>query len=270
MEQSYAYIRKVQSEKQAMGCSFPTEPSVLDVQRRAAAPNFDGTPTRRPTGKSNPYENKKCNACGELGHNKERCYEVIGNLDWWDFTKKPRKNVSKAVVANAESEQPDATTANVAHSSISHDVISNSTWIIDSGASDHMKNDPKLVKNLRTSPQNVVSTVDGSRSQVKGEGSIALSDSLTLDSVLVVPSLSYSLLFVSQIILELTCTVTFYPSFCLFQDILTRQTLGYGVRKGKMYYLDLTETGEKCKRLGHANQIKGVKNAREIVWLWHR
>lgn len=96
-----------------------------------------------------------------------------------------------------------------------------------------------------------------------------LSDSLTVDSVLVVPSLSYNLLSISHIVLELACTVIFHPSFCVFQDILTRHTLGYGVRKGKMYYLDLTETRENCKRLDHANQIRGVKNAREIVWLRH-
>ena len=97
-----------------------------------------------------------------------------------------------------------------------------------------------------------------------------LSNSLTRDFVLVVPSLSYNILSVSQIVLELACTLTFHPSFCVFQDILTRQTLGYGVRKGKIYYLDLTEIGEKCKHLGHANQIKRVKSAREIIWLWHR
>ena len=107
-------------------------------------------------------------------------------------------------------------------------------------------------------------------SKVNGEGLVVLSDSLTLDSVLVVPSLSYNLQSVSQIVLELACTVTFHPSFCISQDLLPRQTLGYGVRKGKMYYLELTETGKKCEHLSYANQIKGVKDARELVWLWHR
>lgn len=154
LEQSYAYIRKVQSEKQAMGRSIPTEASVLDVQRRSA-PVPDGPHTRRLTGKTNSYANKKCNVCGELVHSKERCYEVIGYPDWWDFTKKPRKNVSRVVVATTEDEQPNAT-ANIAHSGTNHDVILNSTWIIDSGASDHMTNYPKLIKKtLKPLPKTV-------------------------------------------------------------------------------------------------------------------
>ncbi|PRQ26842.1 putative RNA-directed DNA polymerase [Rosa chinensis] len=149
----------------------------------------------------------------------------------------------------------------------------NSSWIIDTGASDHMTNDPSLLKQLKPSSQNIVSTADGTPTPVTGEGSVVLFDTLTLDSVLVVPSLAYNLLSVSQIILALACIVTFYPSFCVFQDILTRRILGYDVRRGKLYYLDLTETGEKHKHLlgqGQANQINGVENAKEAVWLWHR
>ena len=48
-------------------------------------------------------------------------------------------------MATTEDEQPNAT-ANIAHSGTNHDVISNTTWIIDSGNSDHMTNDPKIIK----------------------------------------------------------------------------------------------------------------------------
>ena len=34
-----------------------------------------------------------CFYCGEVGHSKQRCYEIIGYPDWRDFTKKPRKNI---------------------------------------------------------------------------------------------------------------------------------------------------------------------------------
>ncbi|KAG6527315.1 hypothetical protein ZIOFF_009414 [Zingiber officinale] len=60
LEQSYAYIRKVQSEKQAMRRSISTESSVLAVKRREVAlPVISGPPSRRPIDKSNPYANKK-------------------------------------------------------------------------------------------------------------------------------------------------------------------------------------------------------------------
>ncbi|XP_062008558.1 uncharacterized protein LOC133725350 [Rosa rugosa] len=117
LEQSYAYIRKVQSEKQAMGRSVQTESSVMAVQRRPGPPpGFSGPSPRRPHDKPNPYANKKCVVCGELGHTKERCYEVIGYPDWWDFTRKPRKNPGKAAIATTEEEHLDNASANVAQS----------------------------------------------------------------------------------------------------------------------------------------------------------
>jgi histone deacetylase 1/2 len=66
----------------------------------------------------------------------------------------------------------------------------------------------------------------------------------------------------------LACIVTFWPSFCVFQDILTRRILGYGVRRGKLYYLDLTDSG--THKLSQANQTGGLENAKATVWLWHR
>ncbi|XP_068636002.1 uncharacterized protein [Aristolochia californica] len=84
-----------------------------------------------------------------------------------------------------------------------------------------MTRDSSQLKSLLTSPQSVISTANGSTSPITGEGSVILSNNLTLDTVLVVPSLEYNLL----------------------SDILTRKILGYGVRRGKLYYLELTENG---------------------------
>ena len=35
-----------------------------------------------------------CTYCGESGHFKKICYEIIGYPDWWDL-KKNRKNIGK-------------------------------------------------------------------------------------------------------------------------------------------------------------------------------
>ncbi|RVW78568.1 hypothetical protein CK203_049813 [Vitis vinifera] len=55
----------------------------------------------------------------------------------------------------------------------------------------------------------------------------------------VVPSLDYNLLSVSQITAALSCIVIFWPEFCVIKDIQTRQTIGCGIKRGKLYYLDL-------------------------------
>ena len=169
--------------------------------------------------------------------------------EWWDFSKKPRKKiVGKAMMTSSEENQP-LLTANVAHlvsigkASVFSATSKNRTWIIDIGASDHMMWDSSQLKYVLPSSQLVISTTNGNTSPITGEGSVIMSNTLTLDIVHVVPSLEYYLLFVSQITSTLACTVTFWPSFCVFQDILTRKILGYGVRRGKLYYLELPENG---------------------------
>ena len=117
--------------------------------------------------------------------------------------------------------------------------VINIAWIIDSGATDHMTFDSKQVSPLRPSSQKIVSTANGNTTPVTGEGSLTLTDTLNLDSVLVVPSLDYNLLSVSQITAALSCIVIFWPEFCVIKDIQTRQTIGCGIKRGKLYYLDL-------------------------------
>ena len=103
--------------------------------------------------------------------------------------------------------------------------ISNSAWIIDFGATDHMTFDSRKVSPLKSSSQNSVSTANGTSIPIIGEGSLSLTNTLNLDSVLVVPSLNYNLLSFSQI-----TTALFWLEFCVFKNIRTRQTIGCGVR----------------------------------------
>ncbi|BBN68771.1 hypothetical protein Prudu_569S000200, partial [Prunus dulcis] len=88
--------------------------------------------------------------------------------------------------------------------------------------------------------------------------------------VLVVPSLDFNLLSVVQITHALFCTVTFWPNCCIFQDILTRKIVGYGTRKGKLYFLDLATIGET--RISQTFKTSGdsTEKNQNFIWLWHR
>jgi hypothetical protein len=90
----------------------------------------------------------------------------------------------------------------------------NSTWIIDTGASNHMTMDYGQLKFFKPSPQSVIFRANGSTSPITGEGSVTLSDSLMLDIILVLPYLDYNLLSISQSTSTLTYTVTFWPFLC--------------------------------------------------------
>ena len=80
-------------------------------------------------------------------------------------------------------------------------------------------------------------------------------------AVLVVPSLNYNLLSVSHITTASFCVVIFWPEFCVFKDIWTRQTIGCGVRQGKLYYLDLVS--KSSDELRQALKIGGSEKRRK-------
>lgn len=90
---------------------------------------------------------------------------------------------------------------------IANTSVVNNTWIIDFGASGHVIFYPRQVTNLRTSFQRNIFTTNGNKSPIIGEGHVSLTNTLNLDFVLVVLSLNYNLLLISQITKALSCIV---------------------------------------------------------------
>ena len=95
--------------------------------------------------------------------------------------------------------------------------VINSAWIIDFGATDHMTFDSKQISPLRHFSQKIVFTANGNTTPVIGERSLTLTDTLNLNSILVVPSLNYNLLSISQITATLSCIVIFWLEFCVLR-----------------------------------------------------
>lgn len=71
---------------------------------------------------------------------------------------------------------------------------------------------------------------DGSYSSVASYGDI---------TVIHVPNFTLNLLSISQLIKIINCSVTFSPSYCLFQDSEIKTTIGMGHEKDDLYILDL-------------------------------
>lgn len=78
--------------------------------------------------------------------------------------------------------------------------------------------------------------VNGSFIPISGEGSISGSPSITLNLVLHVPKIACNLLLVSKITKSLNCCVKFYPTHCVFQDLITGKKIGNVEEKG-LYYI---------------------------------
>jgi hypothetical protein len=70
------------------------------------------------------------------------------------------------------------------------------------------------------------------------------------------------LLSVCQVIEALDCVVLIYSTFCLLQDILTKEIIGRGTKRGGLYYVDDIKQG-------HVFHIQSDGRERKI-WLWHQ
>src|SRR3954467_4520401 len=114
-------------------------------------------------------------------------------------------------------------------------------WIVDSGASKHITGKksefdtyhPSMHKKLET-----VVTADGTSQPIMGTGSVPCTLTLTLSSVLHVPSFHVNLMSVSCIIDQLHCLVIFDGDMVVFQEKGTRRILGTGQRHNGLWYLD--------------------------------
>ena len=111
-------------------------------------------------------------------------------------------------------------TANFAHVGISCHFISDkfpTSWIIDSGSSTHMTRNSSFLESYHDETGKI-RVANGDIVLVHGQGTFRCLPSLPLSNVLHVPSLSANLLYVPRIIENLNCSVTFFPSYCVFQD----------------------------------------------------
>ena len=105
-------------------------------------------------------------------------------------------------------------------------------WIIDSGATDHMTFDPNDFSNTTPPRRTCIANANGATYPVIGAGTVPLSPSLSLAHTLLVSSLSNKLMSVSQVNKELNCVVLIYSTFCLLQDILSKEIIGRGTKRG--------------------------------------
>jgi hypothetical protein len=135
-------------------------------------------------------------------------------------------------------------------------------WLLDSATTDHMSFDDTDFTTRSTPRRTCAENANGVVSPVTGAGTMSLSPSLQLSHTLLIPSLSHKLLSVGQVTEELNCVVLIYSHFCLLQDILTKEIIGHGTKRGGLYYVDDVST---C----HVFHVRSDGRERQIQ-LWHQ
>ena len=140
---------------------------------------------------------------------------------------------------------------------------SSSEWVIDSGVTDHMTSNSSLISTFQSQPStSTVTLKNGSQSCVLESGTIFPTPSLPLSFVLSLPNFSFNLMSLTKLTQVLKCNISFFPDFCLFEDLMTKQIIGRGQESGGLYILDhavprpiacsgVTTPFETHCRLGH-------------------
>ncbi|KAJ8619667.1 hypothetical protein MRB53_028196 [Persea americana] len=289
VEQAYAHVRREAIRQTVMitGSAEAVPGAVLTTKGLRLGPTnptstmHNGKPKSRVSS-----EGLKCTHCGHLKHTHETCFKLHGYPDWWNDlqAKKRRATTSKdegtAAMANAELEPHLSLTPSVAHgSNISSSTASGNLgcvcfsspgdverggWLLDSGATDHMTFDAKDFTQNSLPRRTNIANANGIISPVTGACTVTLTPTLQLPNTLLVPSLSHKLLSVSQVTSELNCIVIMYPDFCLLQDILTKEIIGRGTKRGGLYYMEDFSVGSAH----HMRNPVGVEETE--IWLWHR
>ena len=95
-----------------------------------------------------------------------------------------------------------------------------------------------------------VTLIDGLTSCVHKSGTIHPTPSITLTSILSLPQFSFNLIFVSKLTCTLNCSISFFPDYCLIQDLLTKRVIGRGRKSGGLYILETeVSTPIACSRI---------------------
>eukprot|EP00262_Sarcandra_glabra_P019406 TRINITY_DN7301_c1_g4_i3.p1 TRINITY_DN7301_c1_g4~~TRINITY_DN7301_c1_g4_i3.p1 ORF type:complete len:144 (-),score=9.55 TRINITY_DN7301_c1_g4_i3:487-918(-) len=115
---------------------------------------------------------------------------------------------------------------------------SQSPWIIDSGATDHMSGMSHLFSSMSSLCDSVhIRIADGSLVPAQGKGNVKLG-SLSLESTFLILKMPMNLMSVSKITNSLYCSVTFFPTHCVFQDLTSGRILGRGIERKGLYLFE--------------------------------
>lgn len=117
-----------------------------------------------------------------------------------------------------------------------------SRWIVDSGATDHMRNslDYFLTTHKILDPKHNITIPDGRKVMVDLYGDVAFMDGIILTNVLYVPDFQFNLLSVRKLCLFMHSIITFTDDKCFLQDPSRTRLLG--TLSNGLYYVDFSHT----------------------------
>jgi Reverse transcriptase (RNA-dependent DNA polymerase) len=248
------YSLVLQEERQRAVCMptvQPLESAALAAGSERQPNNTFGRGRGRGSNKGGRTQDRPhCDYCGMIGHTQEKCYKLHGYPD----KPKEKPTAHNAVVpAATSSSMPNFSLtasqyqqlmsllgtknaqAAVNFAGMTQTNHCTGTWIIDSGASDHMTPIAQKICQKECSNHHI-NMPNGTSVHASQLGKAKLGPNLELTNVLHVPSFSQNLLSVSKLTKANNCAAIFFPHFCVFQDLSTKKMIGMGEERDGLYY----------------------------------
>jgi hypothetical protein len=255
IEQAYAHVRREAVRQTVMSNNGPSDNPGAILASKGFKPGHSTPGPNRSLSLANgkagtaskPHasssDGTKCSHCGNLKHTRDNCFKLHGYPDWWNELQARKRReatdgeTSQVAVAAAE-ETKEMAQGDLPNTKPGTALCGSSqegdqkSWVVDSGATDHMTFDETDFSKKSPPRRTCIANANGVLSPVTGAGTVDLSPTLSLTHTLLVPSLSHKLLSVSQVTEALNCVVLMYATFCLLQDILTKEIIGRGTKRG--------------------------------------
>ncbi|XP_074315635.1 uncharacterized protein LOC141651839 [Silene latifolia] len=260
-------------------------PEVSDVVA-FALPNASRTPTdwKALRGKEKVERRKLfCPHCEVNGHDIKGCFFKLNKFpDWWGSRPRNLADFRRSRAAGASASAGTGSSgeglvhANALHT-ISSDRLSGmyASWIIDTGASNHVTGDFSLFTESMVIPPRAVGLPNGKRILASKMGTVHIDSNIVLRRVLFVPHLTCNLISVSQLTEDTDYVLQFTKDRCLIQDHTLRKMIGVGELRDGLFLLSsasvhsvnmLASYDLWHQRLGHpgANVVSHLPLAKSI------
>jgi hypothetical protein len=138
----------------------------------------------------------------------------------------------------------------------------NANWILDSGASRHVTgtlDEFASYNSFYPTCKETIQTADGTAQPIRGVGTVKCTPSITLSTVLYVPSFPVNLVSISALVDQMDCRVTLDRENCLIEDRKTGRMLGSGIRRNGLWFLDRRIDNSTCTALAISTSEEETK-----------
>ncbi|RVW95625.1 Retrovirus-related Pol polyprotein from transposon TNT 1-94 [Vitis vinifera] len=263
-------------------------------QGQDGRPFFDQDRRRMGSGRGRP----QCSYCGDMGHWVQKCFQLHGyppdhpkarmnlgsnsnrNKSFSAANQVSEADEGKPAVALSEAQlkqllsllnnQDENSSSKVnAVTKPGLSKVASRNWIIDSGATYHITSSSKLLHKDKNCSLPPVLLPSGEKANIVTKGTLPMNSVYYLHDVLSVPTFKVDLISVSRLTRGLNCSVTFFPYWCILQDLATRRTIGLGKQRDGLYYLVALATEKSLTNHSSSTNQPACNLAISSTDLWH-